>query len=161
MVIDIISYTEEQLACLSAEQIMEVKSAQIKKNALLKQKEQVLEAERFRLQKNGVFRSGLYSKFRDAVDEEYDGKVTEVREALLFYLQYTSRPADGAEQDAPYIVNYALSLDQRLDIVRNYYNTTYTDPKAKFEAFQADTVAKVYLGEFYAPLYHVYMEEAK
>ncbi len=159
MVIDIISYTEEQLACLSAEQIMEVKTAQMKKNALLQQKEKVLLNEKFRIQKNGMFRSQMYKRFTDQINAEYTAKIEEIREALLFYLQYTSRPEDTEGQDAPYVVNYALSLEQRLDIVRSYYYEAYSDPQERFDAFKNDEVAKVYLGEFYAPLYHVFLEE--
>lgn len=161
MVIDIITYTEDQLSYLSAEQIEEVKTAQLKKNALLKKQAQLCQDEAFRLQRNGMYRSSIYSKYCESVETEYAGKIEEVREALLFYLQYTSRPDGTTGQEAPYIVNYALSTSERLNIVRDYYDSAYTDPVKRFEAFLKDEVAKVYLGEFYAPLYHVYKEQAE
>lgn len=161
MVIDIISYTEEQLSYLSAEQIMEVKTAQLKKNALLAKQEKICKEEAYRLQRNGMYRSGLYKIFCKSVETEYTKKIEEIRDALLFYLQYTSRPNDEEGQDAPYVVNYALSLEERLNIVRDYYNGAYTAPIERFKAFKADEVAIVYLGEYYAPLYHVYLQEAE
>lgn len=161
MVIDIITYTDEQFAYLSTEQIMEVKTAQLKKNALLKKKTQLCKEEAFRLQRNGMYSTPIYKKYCDSVEAEYAEKIEEIRNALLFYLQYTSRPDDTEEQEAPYIVNYALSTSERLEIVRNYYDSTYTDPVERFNAFVQDEVAKVYLSEFYSPLYHVYKEQAK
>ena len=159
MVIDVIAYTEEQLSYLTEEQIMEVKTAQLKKNALLKKQAQLCKDEAFRLQRNGVYSSALYSEYCKSIEAEYAGKIEEVRDALLFYLLYTCRPNGAA--DAPYFVNYALSTTERLNIVREYYYATYTDPVKRFEAFKKDEVAKVYLSEFYAPLYHVYKDEAE
>lgn len=159
MVIDIISYTDEQLAYLSVEQITEVKSAQLKKNALLAKKEKACEAEAFRLQRNGTYRSALYALYCEAMDEEYSKKIAEIREALLFYLRYTSRPEGTGDAEAPYIVNYALSLEERLNIVRTYYYSTYSDAETRFKAFEKDEVAKVYLGELYAPFYSLLLDE--
>ena len=57
MVIDIISYTDAQFAALSEEQILEVKSAQLKKNKLdLNLEENLLKAKQ-RLIENGTFLS--------------------------------------------------------------------------------------------------------
>ena len=61
MVIDIISYTDAQFAALSEEQILEVKSAQLKKNKLdLNLEENLLKAKQ-RLIENGTFLSDLFS----------------------------------------------------------------------------------------------------
>lgn len=163
MVIDIISYTETQLSYLSVEQLEEVRTAQIKKNALIKTQEELCKKEAFRLQKNGMYNSPIYEQYCAKIETEYTQKVEDVRQALLFYLQYTSRPNGTINQQAPYTVNYALPLQQRLEIVRTYYETAYTDEQsvARLTAFEKDEVAIVYLGEYYAPLHSIYKQRAK
>ena len=163
MDIDIISYTEMQLSYLSVEQLEEVRSAQLKKNALIKKQEELCQKEAFRLQKNGTYSSPIYTQYCAKMQTEYVQKIEEVRQALLFYLQYTSRPNGTINQQAPYTVNYALPLQQRLEIVRNYYESAYSDAQAvaRFSAFEKDEVAIVYLGEYYAPLYSIYKQGAK
>lgn len=163
MVIDIISYTETQLSYLSVEQLEEVRTAQLKKNALIKKKEELCEKEAFRLQKNGVYRTPIYTAYCNKMETEYGQKIEEVRQALLFYLQYTSRPNGTLNQQAPYIVNYALPMVQRVEVVRNYYESAYTQAEAvqRFNAFEKDEVAVMYLGEYYASVYSIYREEAK
>ena len=163
MVIDIIEYTETQLSYLSVEQLEEVRSAQLKKNALVKKQEELCTKEKFRLLKNGMFMSALYAQYCTRIENEYAQKIEEVRQALLFYLQYTSRPDGTGDQFAPYVVNYALPMEQRLEIVRGYYETQYTDEQSveRFEAFKADEVAIVYLGEYYAAVYSIYKNRAE
>ena len=63
--------------------------------------------------------------------------------------------------DAPYTINYAMTIEERLAVVRAYYESTYTDATERFEAFKADKVAPNYLGEEYAPLYDYYLALAK
>ena len=164
MVIDIISYTETQLSYLSVEQLEEVRKAQIKKNELLQKKDKLCKEQAFRLQKNGTYVSPLYSKYCVQVENEYQQKIDEIRESLLFYLQYTSRPNGTLDQEAPYVVNYALPMQQRLEAVRGYYEEAYTDPGgsiARYYAFKQDQVAIVYLGEYYISVYSIYKERAK
>lgn len=163
MVIDIISYTDMQLSFLSVEQLEEVRRAQIKKNAYIQEKTKICNEEKYRLQRNGTFVSPLYSKYCAKVESEYAQKIEELREGLLFYLQFTSRPNGTLEQEAPYIVNYALPMQQRLDAVRGYYESAYTDERSieRFEVFQEDKVAVVYLGEYYSAVYSIYKQRAK
>lgn len=163
MVIDIISYTDTQLSFLSVEQLEEVRRAQIKKNNLLKEKEEICNEEKYRLQRNGVFIGPLYAKYCAKIETEYTQKIEELREGLLFYLQFTSRPNGTLEQQAPYIVNYALPMQQRLTAVREYYESAYTDERSieRFEAFKADEVAVVYLGEYYISVYSIYKQYAR
>ena len=163
MVIDIIDYTETQLSYLSVEQLEEVRSAQLKKNTFLKRQQELCTQEKFRLLKNGTFMSALYAQYCTKIENEYAQKVEEVRQALLFYLQYTSRPDGTGDQFAPYVVNYALPMEQRLDIVRGYYETQYTDEQSieRFEVFKQDKVAIVYLGEYYGSVYSIYRSRAE
>ena len=45
-------------------------------------------------------------------------------------------------------------------IVKEYYETTYTDEYERYAAFKKDEFAKVYIGELYAPL-HDYFYRAE
>lgn len=157
MEIDIISYTDEQYAALTTEQIQEVKSAQVEKNELDKALEEALEREKLRLSARGLLLSGLWELYSAKLTAEHDEKVNELREALLFYLRFTTQPEDTAAQEAPYVVNYAYTIEERLEIVRKYYETTYTDAAERFAAFKEDEVAPLYLGEEYAALYDYYL----
>jgi hypothetical protein len=58
MVIDIISYSDEQFAAMTDEQLLEVQSAQMKKNRLMAALEEDLRKEKYRLIDNGTY---LYS----------------------------------------------------------------------------------------------------
>ncbi|MBE7100352.1 MAG: hypothetical protein E7364_01935 [Clostridiales bacterium] len=149
MEIDIISYTDEQYAVLTTEQIVEVRKAQVKKNKLGKKLEaSLLDAEKRHIE-NGTYHSTPYQKTVEKLQAEYEQEVENVREDLLFYLRYTSRP----NPNVPYTLNYALTYPERELLVRDYYLTTYSNATERFEAFKADEVALQYLGERYASLY--------
>lgn len=160
MTIDIISYTEEQYAELSAEQLLKVQEAQNRKERLEMRLEEDIQKAKEKLVKNGVFNSGIFNLLQAKLQEEYEREVDLIRDGLLFYLRYSMRPAEAGTEDAPYTVNYALSDLERYTIVKEYYETTYTDGKERFEAFKADKVAPSYLGELYAPLYDYFLEFA-
>ena len=57
MEIDIIDYTNAQLAMLTEEQLREVQEAQLKKNRLLRELAEKLKEEKRRLINNGMFLS--------------------------------------------------------------------------------------------------------
>ena len=149
MVIDVINYTDEQFAALSQEQILEVKKAQAEKNELAKELEKNKREFRCKLVENGTFLSKMWALECDRLDAEYEEQVTAIRDALLFYLRFSSK----ASGSTGYPVDYSLPMDTRFYNVRDYYETTYPDPKKRYDAFIADEVAKLYLGEYYAPLH--------
>ncbi len=157
MIIDIISYTDEQFAALTEEQIIEIQSVQMKKNRLAEKLSEEKRKEKYRLLKAGIFRSPVWEKICKSLDEDYNLEVENLRDGLLFYLRFTGRNDSGA---SPYPVDYGLTYEERLNEVKNYYNGAYPDPKEKFEAFKADKTAKMYLGEYYAPLYELYAAQA-
>ena len=158
MEIDIISYTDEQFAALTEEQLLEVENVQMKKNRLTEKLAEEKRKEKFRLLEAGVFRSGIWEGICEALDESYDREVEWLRDGLLFYLRSASRPPE--ETSAPYEVDYSLSYEERLSIVRSYYDTEYADAGEKFLAFRKDKLALNYLGELYAPLYELYASQA-
>lgn len=149
MTIDIISYTDAQFAALSEEQLLEVQSAQLKKERLDRQLEEDILQEKHRLLKRGIFRSKLFAQQKAKLQEEHDLEVDNLREALLFYLRFSSR----VSSDGPYAVDYSLSMLDRYYVVRDYYMGAYTDGNERFAAFLQDTVAVSYLGEGYSTLH--------
>lgn len=62
MEIDIISYTDEQFASMTDEQILEVENVQLKKNRLTERLKEKKRGEKFRLLKAGVFPFGNMGK---------------------------------------------------------------------------------------------------
>ena len=159
--IDIITFTESQFAALTHGQLQTVKTAQQKKDRLYRDLREKLRREKHKLVKNGVFSSGIYSLLEERLTAECEREVELVRQCLLFYLRYSMKPNTSTVTGAPYEVDYALSDEARLNIVRNYYNAQYKNAKERFEAFQQDTIAPQYLGELYAPLYTYYYTDAQ
>ena len=158
MEIDIINYTAEQYAQLTDEQLLKVQEAQMKKNRLQGNLEKNLQKKKDALIKNRMFSSSIFSMMETTMREDCEEEIEMVRQSLLFYLHYSAKAVIG---EAPYMVNYALSDTERFEIVKTYYETTYTDGKLRFEAFSKDTIAKAYLGELYAPLYHYFLDFTK
>ncbi|MBQ9113423.1 MAG: hypothetical protein IJY05_00695 [Clostridia bacterium] len=153
MEIDIINYTSAQYAALTVDQILEVRAAQEKKNKLQKKLSQSLHEIEKRYIENGTYHSSSYNHAVANVKAEYLKEVEKTRDALLFFLQYASRPS----QTVSYPLDYSLTYLEREAVVREYYLTTYTSATDRFEAFKADKVALQYLGERYASLYDYFL----
>lgn len=149
MDIDIIEFSEAQYAEMNEAQLMEINAAQLKKNNLDYALEQDMLAEKHRLIENGTFLSGLWEAYCAKRQAKHDRDVEAVRSTLLFYLQYSNR----ADETAPYEVDYAYPMYERVRIVKSYYETTYTDPEERFYVFKSDRVAMRYLADMYKPLY--------
>ena len=158
MTIDIISYTDAQFAALSAEQILEVKSAQLKKNRLDLKLEEEMKKERHRLLENGTFLSSIWDLYCAKLQAEHDAEVETIRDSLLFYLRFTAKPEEPAN-NAPYPLDYSLTNAERYAVVRDYYEAMYTDPNELFRVFKNDKVALSYLGELYKTLYDYFLYE--
>lgn len=150
MTIDIIQYTPEQFAELSSEEIMEVKRVQLAKNRLQRNLEEKKRAAKYKLVAAGTYRSGIWEEICAELENAYGQEVDSLREGLLFYLQYGNQPHDQGV--APYRVDYSLSVLERALIVKEYYNTTYSDGQQRYEAFKADNFVKSYVGELYGGL---------
>ena len=148
MQIDIINYTDEQFAVLSEEQLLEVKTAQTKKNALMEKLEKDKQAFRRKLVENGTFLSPMYALQCQRLEEDCEAEVTAIREALLFYLRFTVRSSGVS----PYPIDYSLPLDTRFHNVRDYYMATYPDASERYFTLKEDETAKMYLGEYYIVL---------
>jgi len=158
MEIDIISFTDEQYARLSDEQLIQVKDVQIKKNKLLRALEEAKATERYRMLKDGIFLGASYAKVCEQLQAVYEEEINNLRDGLLFYLRFSVRDDNGEE--APYLVDYSLDYVERIRIVREYYETTYPDAVDRLLALKEDQVAMSYLGEYYSSLYELYRDEA-
>ena len=152
MTIDIISYTPEQFASLTQEQLLEVREAQNKKDSWTIALEEKLQKQKEELVKRGIFNSNLFRLIEEKLRAEHEQKVSLLRESVLFYLQYT-KPNVNEDMGTPYEVDYALSYEDRFLALRTYYLETYSDVSECFEAFARDEFALGYLGELYATLY--------
>ena len=158
MTIDIISYTEEQLAALAVNQLKEVRTAQLKKNKLLKELAERLVKEKQKMLDNGTYYSTDFSLLTAKIKKEYDDQIETLREGLLFYLHYSTKPS--GDEESPYPLDYSLSEAERYYAVKAYYETTYANGTERFNAFKKDTVARKYLGELYGTLYDFFLESA-
>lgn len=154
MVIDIISFTDEQIAGLTPEQVEEIRNAQIRKNRLTETLNKNKEKEKYKLVKRGIFRSGIFEKICESLQRSYERDVEDIREGLLFYLRFTSRPEN--QTGAPYELDYSLTYEERYNVVKAYYDSTYSTNQERFQKFKADKYAPSYLGEYHAYLYDYY-----
>ena len=156
MIIDIIDLSDEQFQDLNAVQMAMVRAAQTEKNEILAEAEKE-KGEIFKeLLSNGTARSTYYSERAEAIDDEAEEKVEAVKDDLLYQIAYDLDAGDGNE-DGPYRYpenpNYNLSASQRFLVVRSYYMEATDDAAARLEAYAMDSLARTYLGEYYATLY--------
>ena len=156
MTIDVMTYTMEQFARLTNEQLLEVKKAQGTKDRLLRRLNEKKESEKYRLVKAGIFHSRIWEKLCAALQAEYEAEVELLREGLLFYLQYSGKDPT-LEENASYTVDYSLSIADRVTLVKAYYVDTYSDPNVRFRAFKKDVIAPRYLCEAYSALYQWFL----
>lgn len=160
MVIDVISYSDEQLAALTEEQILEVRSVQLKVNKLRKKKEALKADGRFRLLNRGILRSSMAERLENGSLDSIDEEIAGLRDGLLFYLRFSKVNEEGAVSgNVPYDVNYSLTYEERYYAVRDYYQENFTDGTERFNAFKADEFAPIYLGELYKVLYDYFLAD--
>ena len=156
MEIDIIEYTDEQLAALSAGQLQQVISAHKKKVALELALEKKLAEKRAELIDNGMLHTSLWTALKNELLAECDRDLAQLREGLLLYLHYSVKPKESEILMCPYELDYSLALTDRYLLVKAYYEKEFTDPWARFEAFKHDKIAVTYLGQMYESLYDVF-----
>ncbi len=150
MEIDIIDYTAGQYAALSTDALEEILKAQRRKDALVVAFEKKKATEKRKMIDRGCFLSNVWERLEEEMTEEHEAEVTVLREKLLFYLHYAD---NGGGAELPYPVDYSLSVEGRMAVLRDYYVGAYDDALERFEAFDEDTFARTYLGEGYASLW--------
>ena len=159
MVIDIIDYKDAQYIQLGEVRLQRVREAQLEKNKLLSQLAKDKRNAKYKLLKNGVFRSGIYASVCEDLERRCEEEIKMIRDSLLFYLRYAIRD-DLAGMDAPYPLDYSLAEVERAEVVMNYYETTYANATERYYAFMKDEIASAYLGEFYYTV-HDYLAAKK
>lgn len=112
--------------------------------------------------KRRTFRSSILENILAALKEEYDAQVLRIQTDLDESLEALYAEGDtGGETppgidpgEAPYEVDYTLSMRDRYVIVKNYY-LDYDDMAQALADFGADAIAKDYLGTYYEYLYQL------
>lgn len=157
MTIDIISFTDDQYKRLTDEQLMEVRNVQQKKNKLLRKLDEDKKGVKYALLQAGTYVGSTYEKVCEELQAVCDEEIASLRDGLLFYLHYAVH-SEG--ETTPYLVDYSLPYEERIPIVRAYYESAYPDAEDRVMAFKVDEVAMSYLGEFYGAIYELYYAEA-
>ncbi len=156
MTIDIIDLNDPQYADLSAVQMAMVRTAQEEKNRIVAKAESEKQDLFLHLLINDNARTSAWERETSAIDGKAAEDVDAVRETLLYQLAYEAIGQEGNEQGPyryPENPNYGLSYSQRFLVVRNYYMQVTDDPAARLEAYRMDSLARSYLGDYYATLY--------
>ena len=60
----------------------------------------------------------------------------------------------------PVVVERGLPVEERMLLVKTYYETTYSNPAERLVAFEEDEIAPEYLAELYAPLHDYFIAAA-
>jgi len=156
MTIDIIDLTSPEYADLSSVQLAMVRAAQSKKDKILADaKTQKNELFLLMLGNNAVRASALRDE-NSEIDARAKAEVEVVKNDLEYQLAYEALGSEGNEQGPyryPENPNYNLTYSQRFLVVRNYYMEATSDPQARLKAFQMDSLAREYLGEYYSTLH--------
>lgn len=156
MIIDIVDLTDPEYSDLNAVQVAMVREAQQKKNKILARAEEEKTEYLSLLVAGDMARNSFYVLTKARVDADAQAEIAAVKEDLDFQLAYEALGSEG-DDNGPYRYpenpNYNLVPSQRFLVVRNYYMRLTDDPEARLAAFAADSLARSYLGEFYATLY--------
>lgn len=160
MQFDIIDITEDRLKELSVVQMKMLRTAQQKKDELVRKFEKELNMFRAVVFTSGMKNSTLIDdKDRELRDEL--GYQTALLADNLIYNMSLNEPSnggdiggDGGDEEAGYIVDYTLTYNERYIIVRDYY-LAITDPDERMALYAADETAKKYLSSYYTTLYNV------
>lgn len=156
MIIDIVDLTDPEYSDLNAVQVAMVREAQQKKNKILARAEEEKTEYLSLLVAGDMARNSFYALTKARVDADAQTEIAAVKEDLDFQLAYEALGSEG-DDNGPYRYpenpNYNLVPSQRFLVVRNYYMRLTDDPEARLAAFAADSLARSYLGEFYATLY--------
>lgn len=156
MVIDIIEITEPEMNRLTADKRKLIRTAQKKKNVLIYKAERQLENYRIKLLTAGMKYSSLYDSKKAELDAEVYRQIEILADDLNFELNKDKFMSGGTgiDGDYGYLVDYSLSYEERYNIVRAYY-LAIADVDERKRRYNADDVAKAYLGTYYGILYNV------
>ena len=156
MTIDIVDLTDEKYADLNAVQMAMVRAAQVKKNEIVAEADEEKASIQRQLVANNFARSYVQVMANARINTAQYKAIEALKEDLDYQLAYESLGSEGNEQGPyryPENPNYNLTPSQRFLVVREYYMSVTDDPDASLQAYTVDSLARTYLGEYYATLY--------
>ena len=156
MTIDIVDLTDEKYADLNAVQMAMVRAAQVKKNEIVAEADEEKASIQRRLVANNFARSYVQVMANARINTAQYKAIEALKEDLDYQLAYESLGSEGNEQGPyryPENPNYNLTPSQRFLVVREYYMSVTDNPDARLQAYTVDSLARTYLGEYYATLY--------
>lgn len=156
MTIDIVDLTDEKYADLNAVQMAMVRAAQVKKNEIVAEADEEKASIQRQLVANNFARSYVQVMANARINTAQYKAIEALKEDLNYQLAYESLGSEGNEQGPyryPENPNYNLTPSQRFLVVREYYMSVTDDPDARLQAYTVDSLARTYLGEYYATLY--------
>lgn len=158
---DIIDITEEEVDLLTTVQKKLLRTAQQKKDELVRKRDKQLFELRIMVNSNNTHNSSVYAQTAEQINEEYRAEIETLAEQLNFNMNLRE-PTNGDEtggsgsDNSGYIVDYELSYLERYIEVRDYY-LAIENPDERIALLQADTVAMEYLGTYYSVLFDYLM----
>ncbi|MGN0805806.1 MAG: hypothetical protein ACI4MC_02100 [Candidatus Coproplasma sp.] len=161
MIFDIVDITEDEVDLLTTVQKKLLRTAQQKKDEMVRKRDKQLYELKIMLNSNNVENSSIYRQTAAEIQNEYQTELDILVEQLQFNMSLRE-PTNGDEtgdsgmDNSGYIVDYELSYLERYIEVRDYY-LTIEDPNERIALLQADTVAQEYLGTYYSVLFDYLM----
>jgi hypothetical protein len=158
MTFDILDLTEQEIKALTTIQLKLLRTAQQKKDALLKQLNEDLQTYFYILCAGKAVNSSLYEQKKEALVKEYNYQLDILVEQLQFNMSLNEpttddEVGDSGNDSSAYLVDYSLSYLERYVQVRDYY-MTIADPNERLALYAADKVAVEYLNSYYNSLYN-------
>lgn len=157
MIFDIIDITDDEVELLTTVQKKLLRTAQQKKDEMVRKRDKQFEELWLMLNANSVENSSIYSQACAQIESDYQTELAILVEQLQFNMSLRE-PSSGGEtgdsgsDDSGYMVDYELSYIERYISVRDYY-LAIEDPNERLALLQADTLAQKYLGTYYSVLY--------
>lgn len=157
MIFDIVDITDEEADLLTTVQKKLLRTAQQKKNEMVRKKEKQLAELKLMVNSANMQNSCVYVQSAEEIENDYQRDLAVLVEQLQFNMSLREPTSDGETGDSGndssgYIVDYELSYLERYISVRDYY-LAIEDPDERIALLQADTVAQEYLGTYYSVLY--------
>lgn len=160
MKFDILDIPEKELDKLSVVQMKMLRTAQQKKDELIRKA-----GKQFALFKGAALSCGMKSSSLIASQkEEIDGELAFQLAVLtdnLVYNMSLNEPTyggdlgeSGGNEGEGYLVDYSLSYSERYVLVRDYY-LSIENAEERMALYSADETAKKYLSGYYSTLYNV------
>lgn len=161
MIFDIVDITEYEVELLTTVQKKLLRTAQQKKDEMVRKRDKQLFELKIMLNSNNMENSSIYSQMAAEIQRDFQTELDILVEQLQFNMSLREPTSGGETGDSGvdntgYIVDYELSYLERYISVRDYY-LTIEDPNERIALLQADTVAQEYLGTYYSVLFDYLM----